>query len=90
MFFLPFLPLTTVMVSIFVLTVKPKCYEFDCVDLMQDSLDGDVCWCYEEGGFGCFCCTACHDHDHDHAHAHAHACDVEYDDSSEAFHAYAK
>jgi hypothetical protein len=19
----------------------------------------DVCWCYEEGGFGCFCCTVC-------------------------------
>jgi hypothetical protein len=71
MFFLPFLPLTTVMVSIFVLTVKPKCYEFDCVDLMQDSLDGDVCWCYEEGGFGCFCCTACHDDSSEVFHAYA-------------------
>ena len=71
MFFLPFLPLTTAMVSMLVLTINPKCYDFDCVDLVQDSLDCDVCWCYEEGGLGCFCCTACHDDSSDAFHAYA-------------------
>jgi hypothetical protein len=45
-----------------------------------------VCWCYEEGGCGCFCCTVCHDNDNDDDH-----CNVNYyDDSSDSFHAYAK
>ena len=80
MIFLSLIPLITVLTSICILTVEPKCHEFECADLVQDSLDCDVCWCYEEGGFGCFCCTVCHDHDHVN----------EYDDSSDSFHAYAK
>jgi len=81
MIFLSLVPLITVLTSICVLTVEPKLH---CADLVEDSLDCDVCWCYEEGGFGCFCCTACHKHHH--------KCDEddEHDDSSESFHAYAK
>jgi hypothetical protein len=90
MLFLPFLPLTTALMSIFVIT-SVKCTDFECADLVQDSLDCDVCWCYEEGGFGCLCCTVCHhrndddDHDDDHDDPNAY-----YDDSCESFHAYAK
>lgn len=58
MLFLPLVPLMTVLTSIFFITANN---EFECADIVQDSLDCDVCWCYEEGGFGCFCCTACHD-----------------------------
>jgi len=82
MFFLPFVPLVTVLMSIFVIT-SVKCNDFECADLVQDSLDYDMCWCYEEGGFGCLCCTVCHD-DHDDDHVNY------YDDSSDSFHAYAK
>jgi len=81
---LPFLPLTTVLMSIFVIT-SVKFNDFECADLVQDSLDCDVCWCYEEGGFGCLCCTVCHDDaddDDDRASYH--------DDSSDLFHSYAK
>ena len=78
---LPLVPLITVLTSIFILTSEPTCNEFECADLVHDSLDCDVCWCYEEGGCGCFCCTMCHDH--------AHVVN-EYDDSSDSFHAYAK
>lgn len=81
---LPFVPLITVLMSMFVIT-SVKCNAFECADLVQDSLNCDVCWCYEEGGFGCFCCTVCHDHRDDHAH-HVNY----YDDSSDSFHAYAK
>lgn len=81
--FLPFVPLVTVLTSIFVIT-SVKCNDFECADLVQDS---DMCWCYEEGGFGCLCCTVCHDdHDDDHDYAHVNC----YDDSSDSFHAYAK
>jgi hypothetical protein len=81
---LPFLPLTTVIMSIFVIT-SVKFTKFECADLVQDSLDCDVCWCYEEGGFGCFCCTVCHNDDDDHDDPNTY-----YDDSSDLFHAYAK
>ena len=81
MLLLPFLPLATVLMSMVVLTTV-KFTNFECTDIVKDTLDGDVCWCYEEGGFGCCCCTVCHD-DHD-------ADDADYDDdSSESFHAYA-
>jgi hypothetical protein len=82
MIFLSLIPLITVLTSICILTVEPTCNEFECADLVQDSLDCDVVWCYEEGGCGCFCCTVCHTHDHDHVTYH--------DDSSDSFHAYAK
>ena len=59
MFFLPFVPLIAALVGICIATADPQCHEFTCADLIQDSLDCDVCWCYEEGGFGCFCCTMC-------------------------------
>jgi len=78
---LPFFPLTTVIMSIFVIT-SVKFTKFECVDLVNDTLDCDVCWCYENSGFGCCCCTVCHDDDDDP--------NLYYDDSSESFHAYAK
>jgi hypothetical protein len=81
MIFLSFVPLITVLTSIFVIT-SVKCNDFECADLVQDSLDCDVCWCYEEGGFGCFCCTACYDRTNDNVNC--------YDDSCELFHSYAK
>ena len=81
---LPFFPLTTVIMSIFVIT-SVKFTKFECVDLVNDTLDCDVCWCYENSGFGCCCCTVCHDDaDDDVDH------DALYDDSSDSFHAYAK
>ena len=79
---LPFLPLTTVIMSMFVIT-SVKFTKFECTDLVQDSLDCDICWCYEEGGFGCFCCTVCHDEADDDNRAY-------HDDSSYLFHSYAK
>ena len=80
---LPFFPLVTVLMSmVFLATVK--CAEGECADIVQDVADCDVCWCYEEGGFGCFCCTVCHDDDdHDDPNTY-------YDDSSHLFHSYAK
>lgn len=75
MIFLPYLPLATVVVSIFSITYV-KCHEFDCMDVMQDILTCDVCSCYEDGGFGCFCCTVCENSD------------VLHDDSSDAFRAH--
>ena len=84
---LPFLPLTTVIMSIFVIT-SVKFTNFECADLVQDSLDCDVCWCYEEGGFGCFCCTVCHNDDDDRDNHDDPS--TYYDDSSELFHSYAK
>jgi hypothetical protein len=61
MLFLPLVPLITAIISMCVITATSDCNEFECADIVQYSLDCDVCWCYEEGGFGCFCCTACHD-----------------------------
>ena len=58
MLLLPFFPLATVLMSMVVLTTV-KFTHFECADIVEDTLDGDVCWCYEEGGFGCFCCTVC-------------------------------
>jgi hypothetical protein len=90
---LPFLPLTTVIMGMVVIT-NVKFTTFECGDLVKDTLDCDACWCYETGGgFGCCCCTVCHDHEDDHADDHAddHEDDdpnLYYDDSSESFHAY--
>ena len=77
---LPFFPLATVLMSMVVLTTV-KFNTFECTDLVKDTMDCDVCWCYDNGGFGCCCCTVCHDADDD-----------DYDDSSESFHkhVYAK
>ena len=72
---LPFFPLATALVSIFSITYV-KCHEFDCTDIMQDTLNCDVCRCYDDGGFGCFCCTVCHDPE------------LLHDDSSEEFRSY--
>jgi hypothetical protein len=58
MLLLPFFPLATVLMGMVVIT-SVKCTEFECTDIVQDVADCDVCWCYEEGGFGCFCCTVC-------------------------------
>ncbi len=88
MLLLPFFPLATVLMgSICIIASDIKCTEFECADIVHDTLDGDVCWCYENGGFGCCCCTVCHNDDDDD--------DVDdpntyYDDSCESFHAYAK
>jgi len=83
MLLLPYFPLATVLVGMFSMTYV-KCHEFDCTDVMHDMLNCDACSCYEDGGFGCFCCTVCHDPP---------TCDDQlYDDSSEAFrqHYYSK
>jgi|MesohylFT_1024984.scaffolds.fasta_scaffold38415_1 hypothetical protein len=80
MLLLPFFPLATVLMGMVVIT-SVKCTEFECTDIVQDCLDCDVCWCYENGGCACCCCTACHDPDAD---------NDDYDDSSESFYAYAK
>ena len=84
---LPFLPLTTVFIGMFVVT-SVKCTDCECNDLVRDSLDGDICWCYEEGGFGCFCCS-CNICSSPHYATHATTCDIDavYDDSSQPFHA---
>ena len=39
MFFLPLVPLMTVLTSICILTIEPKFHEFECCD---------VCWCYDD------------------------------------------
>ena len=86
MLLLPFLPLATVLMSMVVLTTV-KFNTFECTDLVKDTMDCDVCWCYDNGGFGCCCCTVCHDADDADD-----ADDDDYDDSSESFHkhVYAK
>jgi hypothetical protein len=83
---LPFFPLATVLMSMVVLTTV-KFNTFECTDLVKDTMDCDVCWCYDNGGFGCCCCTVCHDADDADD-----ADDDDYDDSSESFHkhVYAK
>jgi hypothetical protein len=87
---LPFLPMTTVILGMIVIT-SVKFPKVNCVDLVKDTLDCDVHWCYDEGGFGCCCCMVCHDHDHDqddHAIIDNDDPNTYYDDSSESFHAY--
>jgi hypothetical protein len=75
MLFLPYLPLATVLVGMF--SVKYiRCHEFDCMDIMQDTLACDMCRVHEDGAFGCFCCTMCENPEQ------------LYDDSSEEFHSY--
>lgn len=91
---LPFFPLATVLMSMVVLTTV-KFNTFECTDIVKDSLSCDVCWCYENGGFGCCCCTVCHDADADaakYADTDTEDADAVYDDSSESFHkhVYAK
>ena len=72
---LPFFPLATVLVGMFSVTCV-RCYDFDCMDIMQDTRNCDVCRCYDDVGFGCFCCTVCHSPESLH------------DDSSEEFRSY--
>lgn len=84
---LPFLPLTTVLVGMFVIT-SVKFTKVDWVDLMKDTMDCDVCWCYENGGFGCCCCMVCHNDDNDDNDDNDP--NTYYNDSCESFHAYAK
>jgi len=78
MLLLPFFPLATVLMSgICILASDVKCCtRVECADIVQDTLDGDVDWCYENGGFAC-CCRR-------------HDPNTYYDDSCESFHAYAK
>ena len=78
MLLLPFFPLATVLMSgICILASDVKCCtRVECADIVQDTLDGDVNWCYENGGFACCCCR--HDDDDDP--------NTYYDDSSDSFH----
>jgi hypothetical protein len=85
MLILPFFPLTTAIMGMVVIT-NVKFTTFECTDLMKDTLDCDVCWCYDEGGFG----TVCHK-DEDDNNKDADDKDdpnTYYDDSSDSFHAY--
>jgi predicted house-cleaning NTP pyrophosphatase (Maf/HAM1 superfamily) len=63
------------------------CTRVECADIVQDTLECDLCWCYKECGFACGCCC-CYDADHDTDHD----ADMLYDDSSDSFHrhVYAK
>lgn len=82
---LPFLPLTTVIMGMIVMT-NVKFTTFECADLVKDTLDCDVCWYYETGGgVGCCCCTVCHDHEDDDDDDDP---NLYYDDSSDSFHAH--
>jgi len=58
MLLLPYFPLATVLVGMFVVT-SVKCNEFECADIVQDCVDCDVVWCYENGGCACCCCSCC-------------------------------
>ena len=83
MLLLPFFPLATVLMSsICILASDVKCCtRVECADIVQDTLDGDLCWCYKECGVACgfcCCCCCCYDADHD--------ADMLYDDSSDSFH----
>jgi hypothetical protein len=90
MLLLPFFPLTTVMVGMFIITTV-KCNKFECVDIAQDVVECDACWCYENGGFACCCCTACHNDDNEDADDHDDSNEAQlYDDSSDSFHACAR
>jgi hypothetical protein len=50
---------TVLMSCVCIFASEINCMNFECTDIVQDVADCDVCWCYEEGGFGCFCCTVC-------------------------------
>ena len=82
MLLLPFFPLATVLMSgICILASDIKCCtRVECADIVQDTLECDLCWCYKECGFACgfCCCCCCYDADHD--------ADMLYDDSSDSFH----
>lgn len=89
MLLLPFFPLATVLVSgVCIIASDIKCCtRVECADIVQDTLECDLCWCYKECGFACGCCC-CYDADHDTDHD----ADMLYDDSSDSFHrhVYAK
>ena len=70
---LPFFPLATVLMGMVVVT-SVKFTEFECADIVKDTLECDGCGCC--CGCGCGCCE---DVDY-----------MLYDDSSDSFHAYAK
>jgi len=89
MLLLPFFPLATVLmgsICIFASDLK-CCTRVECADIVQDTLECDVDWCYENGGFACCCCTGCHNDDDDDDDDDP---NTYYDDSCESFHAYAK
>lgn len=75
MILLAYIPLATVLVGMVSITYV-RCHDFDCMDVMHDVLACDVCRCYEDGGFGCLCCTFCENSEQ------------LYDDSSDAFRSY--
>jgi hypothetical protein len=81
---LPFFPLATVLMSgLCIIASDIKCCtRVECADIVQDTLECDLCWCYENGGCACCCCFCCHDHDADYD------ADLLYDDSSDSFYAY--
>jgi hypothetical protein len=81
---LPFFPLATVLMSgVCIIASDIKCCtRVECADIVQDTLECDLCWCYENGGCACCCCFCCHDHDADYD------ADLLYDDSSDSFYAY--
>lgn len=81
---LPFFPLATVLMSgLCIIASDIKCCtRVECTDIVQDTLECDLCWCYENGGCACCCCFCCHDHDADYD------ADLLYDDSSDSFYAY--
>ena len=74
MLFLPLVPLITAIISMCVITATSDCNEFECADIVKDTLECDGCGCC--CGCGCGCCE---DVDY-----------MLYDDSSDSFHAYAK
>ena len=74
-FLAAYIPLATALVGVFSITYI-RCYDFDCMDIMQDIWDCDVYTCYKDGGFGCFCCTVCENSEQ------------LYDDSSDTFRSY--
>lgn len=89
MLLLPFFPLATALVSgVCIIASDVKCCtRVECTDIVQDTMECDVDWCYKECGVACgFCCCCCYDADHDADHD----ADSLYDDSSDSFHAYAK
>ena len=68
---LSFVPLITVLVGMGAVSLTCKSNDFDCTDIWRDILDGDACWCDEEGsGIGCFCCTI-YDDSSEEFHAYA-------------------
>ena len=88
MLLLPFFPLATVLMSgLCIIASDIKCCtRVECADIVQDTLECDVDWCYENGGFACCCCCCCCRHDHDADYDADYHADLLYDDSSDSFH----